>query len=137
MKYIKRINEMFDEFNDSERFNNEQYWESVASELGGTLEKFDIEEYRRIIVIDSSTYGKVEIIHDWGEDGTSTKPWTYVNGDDTYGRIAIWDDPSSYAEDIIYVLDRMSKGSGPSDEEVENLEDVEGFGGDEDVPDVV
>jgi hypothetical protein len=113
MKHIKRINEMFDEFNDSERFDNEQYWESVASAMNGTLEQFNLEEYRRIIVIDSSTYGKVEIIHDWGEDGTPTKPWTYVNGDDTYGRIAIWDDPNSYAEDIIHVLDRASIGSGP------------------------
>jgi hypothetical protein len=104
MKHIKKINEIFDEFNDSQKFNTEQYWIEVASALDGTLEQFDIEENKRIIVINSSIYGNIEIIHDWNLDGTSTKPWTYVNGNDKFGRLAIWDDPNLYAEDIVDYL---------------------------------
>jgi len=54
----------------------------------------------------SDLYGEVEIVHDWRKDGTSMKPWTYVNGDDSFGRLAIWEDPTVYAEDIKDILER-------------------------------
>jgi hypothetical protein len=111
MRHIKKINEIFDEFNDSQKFNTEQYWIEVASALNGTLEQFDLEEYRRIIVIYSSIYGQIKIIHDWKLDGTSTKPRTYINGNDKFGRLAIWDDPILYAEDIVYSLNSISNDS--------------------------
>lgn len=90
--------------------DNEEYWEAVADAMGGHLVSFDMGEYWREIEIGDvaqagRTSGTVHIKHDWREDGTETKPWTYVNGDDRYGRVTIWEDePGDYAEDILGML---------------------------------
>lgn len=124
---IKKLNESLDDMYDNEGnptndwdreeyqtddrgIDSDYYWEEVANAMGGTLESFELSEYGRLIIIQdvkeaSATSGMVEIKHDWDHDGTEGKPWTYVNGDDRYGRLAIWEeDPTSYAEDIIDII---------------------------------
>ena len=76
--------------------------------LDGVLTDFSLKTYERIIKISSATYGDIEIVQDWSVDGTPNKPWTYVNGDDSYGRLSIWENPVEYAEDIIDVLNTDS-----------------------------
>lgn len=91
------------------------YWEAVANAMGGELVSFDVDhdEEKRYITISLHDGREVEILHDWREDGSESKPWTFINGDDRYGRLAIWtgDDstagnpgPEAYAEDIMGII---------------------------------
>lgn len=91
--------------------DSEDYWGQVADAMGGELDYFKIGDEFRIIKITGvkqAPNGTVHIKHDWREDGTESKPWTYINGNDQYGRLPIWDDEdngaASYAEDIISAL---------------------------------
>lgn len=107
IKKASKVNEYGYMYPAEEGIDSEGYWEEVADAMGGTLEEFTISEEGRLIVIQdvnraARTSGMVEIRHDWRHDGSETKPWTYINGDDRYGRLAIWeDDPQAYAEDIL------------------------------------
>lgn len=92
---------------DDMHIDSPNYWEAVAAAMGGSLESFNVDhdEEKRHIVISMGNNGNVDILHDWREDGTESKPWTYVNGDDRFGRLAIWEDsPEDYAEDIMKMV---------------------------------
>lgn len=86
------------------------YWKRVAAAMNGELVSFDMdydEEWREIIFNVNDM--KIVVKHDWAEDGTETKPWTYINGNDYYGRLPIWEDePNSYAKDILNIAHKQS-----------------------------
>ena len=102
--------------------NDKQYWEEVANNIGAELEDISISKYSREIEMSMSIKNqkliifKFTILHNWKDDGSSSKPVTklictynvptggYDDFELTLGRFSIWDDPKSYAEDIYNIL---------------------------------
>jgi hypothetical protein len=120
-KLIKEVT-FFD--NDASHADNDAYWEAVgqvvSAKLGVGLALSFTEignRFRSIsyeIEPEGTFNGNFAIEHNWNQDGTASKPVTTVSidgwddetGEDIYvteslGRFAVWDDPTTYAEDIV------------------------------------
>jgi len=111
------------------KVNKPEYWEKVAKFLGGKLTEFSVFPEGRSITIaikdpDVKRSGfsefsdpvedmnigtkDITISQSWKHDGSSTKPVTIIETDVysiSLGRYPIWNDPESYAEDIMVEIE--------------------------------